>query len=454
MEELVGEWTEDELGRHETPNWWNNAKFGIFIHWGVYSVPAWAPPNVYAEWYDWTMHNPPDESNPTWEHHLQTYGPNVVYDDFIANFTASKFDPSAWLDLFENAGAKYFVFVTKHHDGFALFDTLNTTHRSSVYLGPKRDFLKELMDTAKKEKPDMKRGTYYSLPEWFNPSYAPYGFSQWPGGLARNAFNSTVFEPYTGYLPIEDYVNDLQYEHMKRIVEVYDSDIMWCDIGGPNNTLRFAAEFYNHAQEQGREVTINNRCGAVPDFDTPEYATFGSIQPRAWESSEGMDPFSYGLNSATQPGQYMNGSTIVRTVVDVVSKGGNFLLDVGPNAEGEIIDAMKDNLLDAGEWLAYNGKCIYNTSYWYPTPQDPSNPNLYFLTTPTTFCIISFSAPVNGKVAVGKRIPIMDGDEVVLLQHEGEKSIVWQGVEDGGVVFNVGVEDDGRYAWGFEVRYA
>ncbi|KAF8988991.1 hypothetical protein BDQ17DRAFT_1434765 [Cyathus striatus] len=99
-------------------------------------------------------------------------------------------------------------------------------YESSVCLGPKHDFLKELMDTAKKENLDMKRGTYYSLPKWFNPSYAQYGFLQWPGGLARNAFNSSIFEPYIGYLPIEDYVNDLRYEYMKRIVEVYDSDIM------------------------------------------------------------------------------------------------------------------------------------------------------------------------------------------------------------------------------------
>jgi alpha-L-fucosidase len=114
---------QDSLSMHETPSWWNAAKYGIFIHWGVYSTPAFAPPSQYAEWYDWDIRQPPDSSNPTWEHHLQTYGKDVIYDDFIPDFTAAKFNASAWVDLFDRAGAKYFVLVTKHHDGFALFDT-------------------------------------------------------------------------------------------------------------------------------------------------------------------------------------------------------------------------------------------------------------------------------------------------------------------------------------------
>jgi alpha-L-fucosidase len=120
----------------------------------------------------------------------------------------------------------------------------------------------------------------------------------------------------------------------------YETEIMWCDIGGPNKALEFAAKFYNNALANKRQVTMNNSeaqqctagwfwlfslqgCGAVPDFDTPEYATFGSTQTQAWESSEGMDPFSYGLNSATLPNQYKNGTTIVQTLVDIVSKNGN-----------------------------------------------------------------------------------------------------------------------------------
>ncbi|RDB20778.1 Alpha-L-fucosidase [Hypsizygus marmoreus] len=433
---LIENWTPDPkvLSIHETPSWWNKAKFGIFIHWGIYSYPAWAPSGTYAEWYDWDLHSP---DSPTWNHHLETFGKDVVYDNFIANFTAAKFNASEWVDLFDKAGAKYFVFVSKHHDGFALFDTGNTTHRSSVHLGPKRDFLSELLDTAKRERPNLHRGTYYSLPEWYNPDYAKYGFGSWPGGLAHNAFNISELESYTGRLAIDDYLTDVQLPHMLDLALKYETEIMWCDIGGSNRTIEFAAQFYDHAFKNGRQVTINNRCGAVPDFDTPEYATFGSTQTQPWESSEGMDPFSYGLNLATQANQYKNGTTIIQTLVDIVSKNGNFLLDVGPTAEGD---------------------CIYDTEYWFPSSQElQPEQSIRFTTTPKTFCIITFSRPQNGQVAIQKRVPILQGDEIRLLDPDGKRHALKWSVdnESGQLIIDVSESElaSGRYSWAFQVAY-
>ncbi|KAJ6626716.1 glycoside hydrolase family 29 protein [Mycena sp. CBHHK59/15] len=460
---LVDSWTADAgvLATHESPTWWNGAKFGIFIHWGIFSVPAWGPPKSYAEWYDWYMRTPPNATSPTWTHHLDTYGADVDYEDFIANFTAAKFDAAQWVDLFDRAGAKYFVIVTKHHDGFSLFDTGNTTHRSSVHLGPKRDLVAELLQTAKTQKPNLRRGTYYSLPEWFNPDYAKYGFGQWPGGRAHNAFNSSSFEPYTGSLNITDYIDDLQLPHMLDLATKYDTEIMWCDIGGPNKTLEFAAQFYNHALSQGRQVTMNNRCGAVPDFETPEYATFGSIQPSSWESSEGMDPFSYGLNLATNASQYKNGTTIVQTLVDIVSKNGNFLLDIGPTAEGEFIAPMTEGLLDTGAWLDYSGSCIYDTHYWFPGSQDANPPAgapaLRFLTTPSTFCIVTFAPPANGQLVIHQRVPLLPGDSLFLLRPNSSRlRVPWtMNMSSGQLTVNVAASDvtDGKFAWAFEARY-
>jgi alpha-L-fucosidase len=392
-----------------------------------------------------------------------------MYDDFFAKFTGSKFNASGWVDLFDNAGAKYFVFVTKHHDGYGLFDTKNTTNRNSVHLGPKRDFLAELFAAAKKEKPEMHRGTYYSMPEWFSPDYIPYGRDTWPGGLAHNPFNSSELEPYTGRLNISDYLDDLQLPQMLDLVELYDSEIMWCDISGANKSLEFAARFYNHALATGKQVTMNDRCGDVPDFDTPEYSKFGATQTRRWETSEGMDPNSYGLNMATKPGKYKNGTTIIHTLVDVVSKNGNYLLDIGPDGEGEIIEPMVKNLLDAGEWLKYSGDCVYGTDYWFPgseyiTPET----SLRFLTTPNTFCIIALSYPSNGQLIVNKRLPILPGDEIVLLSpytsgrnpdrqsSDPAIGLPWS-IDDstGHLVVNVSKSDlDGiNHAWAFQVRY-
>ncbi|KAJ7242414.1 glycoside hydrolase family 29 protein [Mycena rebaudengoi] len=446
---LVHKWTADAavLDMHETPSWWNAAKFGIFIHWGVYSVPAWGPPDKYAEWYDYYMRTPPDASNPTWKHHLDTYGTALDYEDFIANFTASKFDAGEWIDVFDRAGAKYFIVVTKHHDGFSLFDTGNTTHRSSVYLGPKRDLILELLDTAKTQKPHLHRGTYYSLPEWFNPDYAKYGFGKWPGRAALDAFNNASVQPYTGALELSDYIDDLQLPHMLNLATKYDTEIMWCDIGGPNRTLEFAAQFYNHASSQGRQVTMNNRCGAVPDFETPEYETFGSIQPTSWESSEGMDPHSYGLNEATNASAYKNGTSIVQTLVDIVSKNGNFLLDIGPTAEGEIMAPMMQGLLDTGAWLKYSGSCIYDTSYWFQGAQDlhpPARaPAVRFLTTPKTFCIVSFSPPSKGQLVINKRLPLLPGDALRLLRPNGDPlPVLWSmDASSGQLTVNVSVSD-------------
>ncbi|KAJ3891702.1 glycoside hydrolase family 29 protein [Lentinula edodes] len=448
------------LSAHETPSWWRKAKYGIFIHWGVYSYPAWAPSNEYAEWYNYYLHNPPNSSSPTWVHHLETYGQNVFYDDFISNFTASKFNASAWIDLFDRAGARYFVQVTKHHDGFSLFDTGNTTNRSAVVLGPKRDLLKELFDAAA-EKPHIHRGTYYSLPEWFNPDYAKYGFGEWPGGLARNPFNTTPeFEPYTGHLNISDYIEDLQYPQMLNLATQYNTEIMWCDIGGPNNTLEFAAKFYNHAFASGYQVTMNNRCGAVPDFNTPEYETFNSVQTSSWESSEGMDPFSYGLNTATNANEYKNGTTIVQTLVDIVSKNGNFLLDIGPTAEGEIIAPMVDNLLAAGSWLEYAGECIYDTEYWFQTSQDPNPPigltPARFTTTPTTFCVVVFDTPTDDEIIIHKRLPLLPEDKITLLTpSKSQISLPWSTDSSGNLIVNIsesGVKEV-QYAWAFRISY-
>lgn len=230
-------WRSDEdVEAHTAPAWFNNAKFGIFIHWGPYSVPAWADKEdgKYAEWY-WFWQNTREINGPgTYEHHLKTWGPDFVYDDFIPLFKGEKFDPAAWVNLFGDAGAKYFVMTCKHHDGYALFDTGGTSNRNSLLLGPKRDFVKELMDAAATVRPDLKRGTYYSMPEWYNPLYEKYGRDDGAlsffGGLAKNPYTGKL-EPYTGHVDVGDYISGLQVPQLHILADKYDSDLMWGDIG-------------------------------------------------------------------------------------------------------------------------------------------------------------------------------------------------------------------------------
>lgn len=221
--------TYDSIYSHEAPSWYNDAKYGIFIHWGVYSVPGWG--NVgknesYAEWYWWDLNEGPGTSVGTYEHHLATYGPDVVYDDFIRNFTASAFDPKAWVDLFADGGANYFVQVSKHHDGYAIFDLpANVSQRTSVALPPHRNLLQELFDAAERYQPHLHKGVYFSLPEWFHPDYAKYGFGQWPGGNATNPFTNETLS-YAGYVPVEDFITDVITPEMDALADM-GIEIMW-----------------------------------------------------------------------------------------------------------------------------------------------------------------------------------------------------------------------------------
>lgn len=324
------------IGKHESPQWFDDAKFGIMIHWGPYAVPAYggiSPNETYAEWFWWYSNNHyvGSDKSDCLDYRLATFGPDWNYDDCFVNFTASAWDPKEWVDLFADAGAKYFVLTTKHHDGFALFDT-SATNRSSLHYGPGRDIVGELFAAAAAYQPSLKRGTYFSLPEWYNPDFGPYGFTQtdvvgstnWLGIEATNPFTNLT-EPYTGRLEIGDFLTDLQLPQMQTLAKQYGSDIMWCDCGTANKTAEFASDWWNWARAEGRQVVMNSRCGVAQaaDFETPEYTTYSSAQRHKWESNMGMDPYSYGFNHETPAASYMNASTIVYSLVDMTAKVSN-----------------------------------------------------------------------------------------------------------------------------------
>ncbi|KAG8715678.1 hypothetical protein FRC09_016422 [Ceratobasidium sp. 395] len=440
------------LSQHEAADWFDEAKFGIFIHWGVYSVPAWSDGKTYAESYVWIQHQ---INSSTWTRHRQVYGENIVYDDFIANFTASAWNPDDWTDLFANAGAKYFTIVSKHHDGFALYDTKNTSNRNSLKLGPKRDLVKDLFASAKTKHPELHRTAYYSMTEFHHPQF-PYGFGSWPGGLAHFAYNNSCCEGYEGYVKIDDWVQDLQKPQMEALLYDYEVDMIWCDIGGPSPFDEIAADWYNWAKKSGRQVNNNNRCGGhYSDFDTPEYFTLNSYQVRKWESSSGLDPHSYGYNSGTPAEKYMKGVDVIHRLIDIVSKGGNYLLDIGPTAEGTIIEPMTTPLLETGKWLAHSGEAIYSTKYWPIQPADTVN-NLRFTTTPEAFYIIALDRPSTGVIKTHAPVPILEGDTVSLLGGSG-RSLEWSvDGETGELVVHVGEEEVGlvESAWAIKIKYA
>ncbi|MFD6341284.1 alpha-L-fucosidase [Streptomyces sp. NPDC060131] len=435
--------TDDSLNTHQAPYWFQDAKFGIFIHWGVYSVPAWAPVGVqYAEWY-WSQMQDPD--NPAYAYHRRTYGESFAYDDFIPLFRAERFDPRSWVELFRDAGAQYHVLTSKHHEGFALWDT-KVSDRNSVKMGPKRDLIRELFDASRRYTPELHRGLYFSMPEWFNPDHP------WEGHAPRNPYTLEPV-PYTGHFAGQDYIKDLQAPQMLELIEEYDPEILWCDIGGENDSHRVLAEYFNHAKNRARpiEVTVNNRSGIGPhDFTTPEYTTYDSVVTAKWEASRGLDPRSYGYNRATPDDKYMTTEEVIHSLVDIVSKNGNFLLDIGPRADGTIPEIMERRLRETGEWLKVNGEAIYGSTYWARMPQ--LGEDLRFTVRPEqAFYIHSLTRP-GSTLTVGAPVPVRPGDRVTLLSHD--RALSWR-TTGGSLVIDVpsAARGSGQHVWVFKVDW-
>jgi alpha-L-fucosidase len=435
------------LSTHTAPDWYDGAKFGIFIHWGLYSVPAWAPVGgTYEEWY---WHSMSQHGSPTYRHELKVYGPKATYDNFIAGFTADRFNPRTWVRLFALAGARYFVLVAKHHDGFALFNT-KVSGRSSVALGPHRDLVAALFRAARRYAPSLHPGVYYSLPEWYNPDF--HWDQRFPGGPPQQ-YVTGADEPYTGYRPVKNYVEDVQVPQMRELIDQYHPDLFWCDIGGPNDSLKVIAHLYNEAASEPhpRQVAVNNRCGvAVHDFLTPEYRTYGTAMPVKWEATRGVDPHSFGYNAATPNSRYATARQLIGELVDVVSKNGNFLLDIGPRADGTIPAIMATRLSQIGAWLRVNGEAIYDTIPWWRTPQYGA---LRFTVRPNQAFYITSLARPSSELTVRPPVPIAPGDRITFLGWHGP-ALAWH-MDGSHLVIDVpaSARRSGRYAWTFKIEW-
>jgi alpha-L-fucosidase len=362
--------TTESLRKHKAPQWFEDAKFGIFIHWGPYAVPA------FHEWYvefispkarfgfmyggppyTATRDNLPEElfragiREEAYRYHLQNWGPNFAYDDFIPMFKAEKFDPDAWARLFQEAGARYVVFTAKHGDEFAMWPS-KFTKRNAMEMGPHRDLAGDLTRAVRKL--GLKMGFYH------NTTYT-FSDPRYPGRDWVQYMNNSI----------------------KELIDLYHPDILWGDVRvGPVRDARgnplpadywgskeVLAYFYNHSPNP-EEVVANDRWGLdtdgkiLGDFHTPERTRMQRISLEKWETCDSLDPTSWGYNRRLPISQYMTANELVDYLVDVVSKNGNLLINVGPTAEGVIPPVMQQTLRGVGEWLRVNGEAIYGTRPW------------------------------------------------------------------------------------------
>ncbi|MFJ7491536.1 alpha-L-fucosidase [Streptomyces sp. NPDC097727] len=427
--------TVESLNSHPTPTWFNDDKFGIFIHWGAYSVPAWGPRGSYAEWY-WNYMN--SKGSATNTHQKDTYGTAANYDDFIGQWKAEKYDPDAWVKLFKDAGAKYFVLTSKHHEGVALFDS-KVSGRDTVDLGPKRDLAGDLFEAARKDTKggQLKAGFYYSLYEWYNPSYT--------GSPVRNPYTGAEV-PYTGAPSVKDYVGDYMVPQLNELVDQYDPDIIWCDGQWDKpasywKTAPVIADYYNRAKNRAhpKEVAVANRCkietGALDskelDFQTPEYTVKPDIDPNKWEASRGI-AHSYGYNQNEPEEDHLTSDQLIDSLTDIVSKNGNLLLDIGPRADGTIPEIQQQRLLDIGAWLKINGEAIYGTTYWHHAEEPSSDDKIRYTVKDGALYATALEWP-GAELTLGADTPVAADSRITLLGSDGS-ALPWHKDSAGRVI--------------------
>ena len=334
------------LDQRPCPQWFLDAKFGIFIHWGLYSVPAWGKVGEYAEWY-WNKMADRKPSNVWWQFHAKNFGADFAYQDFAPRFRAELFNADQWADLFVRSGAQYIVPTSKHHEGFALWPSAEASKHwgrpwNAVEIGPRRDLLGELAAATRQR--GLKFGFYYSLYEWYNPL--------WLSNKPR-------------------FVTEHLFPQFKDVVTRYQPAIIFSDgeWDMPSKDWRseeLLAWLFNESPCKD-EVVINDRWGKETrhhhgSYWTTEYAAGLQDDSHAWEESRGMG-FSYGYNRAERIGDYKSARELIMVLIDLVSRGGNFLLDIGPNADGTIPVIMEQRLVEIGDWLKTNGEAIYGTRF-------------------------------------------------------------------------------------------
>lgn len=362
------------LTRWRTPAWYADARFGIFVHWGPYCVPAfgneWYPRNMYAQ------------GTAEFRHHVQTYGPQsrFGYKDFLPLFRAERFDPDAWADLFRRAGARYVVPVAEHHDGFAMYDC-SFSRWNCVQMGPMRDVVGELADSVRRAGMVFGLSSHREEHWWFmgrgmefdsdvrDPRYADFYGPAMPFG---DDWSVRDWVPRPDGRFLEEWL-----ARTCELVDKYRPQLVWFD-GWINQIVfqpylqRFAAHYYNRGAEWGLEVAINYKGDTFPEGAAVldiERGQLDGIRPLLWQNDTSISRSSWGY---VREQDYKAAGDIVGDLADVVSKNGCLLLNVGPRADGTIPEPEREVLLEVGRWLEVNGEAIHGSRPWHTFGEGPT----------------------------------------------------------------------------------
>lgn len=437
-----GKWkpTAESIDSHRAPEWFLDAKFGLFIDWGLWSVAGWAPKNaegaLYPDWYEAHMYGHPAYI----QYHRKNWGEDFQRDDFIPLFTAEAFDPAAFADFAEKVGAKYVVPFGKHHSGFALWPS-SYTFRDASDMGPKRDLLGPLAEACRKR--GMKFGMYFSIDEWEYPLLKGDGSIE----MRRWAFGSAPYSPEmermnSGKIAVRDFIDDYILPQAMEMIGLLSPDILWLDGEWDAPASRYRsydlAAYYYNVNEGKKEVAVNDRFGRDPenrllrtvrgDFYTCEYgdtaANLSMEKYHPWEACRGISQ-SFGFNWQDSDENVISSRGLVELLCDTVSRGGNLLLLVNLDGRGALPEVQKARLEDLGGWLAINGEAIFATrpvapfadaSAWYTRSKDGR----------FVYAVLK-TAPEGGRVRIaaapkpGSKISVLGGGEAEWEYADAEK---------------------------------
>ena len=371
------------LANHnEAPTWFQDAKFGIYFHWGIYSVPAYS-----NEWYPRHMHIP---NHAAYKHHVETYGhpSKFGYHDFIPMFKAEYFNAEEWADLFYKAGAKFAGPVTEHHDGFSMWDS-KVSPWNAMQMGPKKDITGELEKTIKAT--GLKFITTFhhakQLQRYRGKEAAEFALNK----PDKNKFGKTHYPLFEGMPPVEnnpefallygnipeaEWNEKIWFGKLKEVIDQYQPDIIWFDSWldqiPEEYRKKFCAYYLNEAKKWNKEVVIVRKQDDLPlsvSVDDLEKSRKNKIEPKSWMADETVSTGSW---SYTKDLKIKPSEDVLHVLIDIVSKNGVLLLNISPKADGTILEDQKQVLLNMGAWLGKYGESIYGTRPWYTFGEGPT----------------------------------------------------------------------------------
>ncbi|NLL77863.1 MAG: alpha-L-fucosidase [Clostridiales bacterium] len=365
----------DSLSEYEIPAWFKNAKFGIFIHWGLYSVPAFR-----NEWYSRNMYI---QGTPEYEHHIKTYGPHkdFGYKGFIPMFTAEKFDAKEWISAFKQAGAKYVVPVAEHHDGFQMYAS-GISHFNAAEMGPKRDIIGSLKAEAERQGIVFAVSSHRAEHQWFMGNGKDFesdireplkrGDFYWPSIQQQPDMQDIRSGPY----PNEEYLEDWLLRTCE-LIDLYHPRLLYFDWwiqheAYKEHVKQMAAYYYNRGAEYGFPVGICYKQESLAfgsGIVDVERGKFAQAKPYYWQTDTAIARNSW---CYTDTLDYKSSNEVICYLCDVVSKNGNLLLNVGPKADGTLAEKDREILKEIGEWLTVNGEAVYGSRCWRFAEEGPT----------------------------------------------------------------------------------